>query len=154
MSSMYVEAPEYSRSELVWLTELLKQNRDLDVILQPERQRKQDAVQSQLNHTLIRLGTKPNLKGYQYLKTAVELCLNDREELDGITKRLYPSVARKHRTSADKVEHAIRHAIESAWTRGNMEEQMRIFGYSSESGMRPTNSEFITGLLDYLSIFA
>ena len=54
----------------------------------------------------MKLGVRANLKGYQYLKTAVKLCRKDREELDGITKRLYPSIAKEHRTTADKVEHA------------------------------------------------
>ena len=148
MSSMYVSAQECSRNELAWLTELLKQNRDLEVVLSyelPERQQKKDALQSRLNNVLVRLGVKPNLKGYQYLKTAVTLCLEDREELDGITKRLYPSIAKRHKTSVDKVEHAIRHAIGSAWERGCREDQERIFGYHAGEGKRPTNAEFIVG---------
>ena len=156
MSSMYVSAQECSRGELVWLTELLKQNHELEVVLSydlPGRQAKRDMTQTRLNSVLTRLGIKPNLKGYQYLKTAVELCLEDREELDGVTKRLYPSIAKKHKTSADKVEHAIRHAIGSSWERGALEEQTRLFGYHSKEGKRPTNSEFIVGIVDYVAGF-
>ena len=154
MSSMYVSAQECSRNELIWLAELLKQNHDIELVLSydlPERARNREAVQININSVLNRLGIKPNLKGYQYLKTAVELCVKDREELDGITKRLYPSIARKHKTSTDKVEHAIRHAITSAWERGNRETQERIFGYHAGDGKRPTNSEFIVGLVDHVT---
>jgi len=159
MNSMYVSAQECSRNELLWLTELLQKNRDLQVVLSydlPQLQRKRDAGQIrevQLNKILVRLGIKPNLKGYQYIKTAVELCLEDREELDGITKRLYPSVAKKHSSTADKVEHAIRHAIKSAWDRGCSEQQEQILGYHAKNGYRPTNSELIVGIVDYVASF-
>lgn len=76
--------------------------------------------------------------------------MEDMEELDGITKKLYPAVARKHKTTGETVEHAVRHAIESAWKRGNQKEQKSLFGYCQSEGKRPTNSEFIARMADFL----
>ena len=99
---------------------------------------------------LTKLGVRPNWKGCQYLRTAVRICQEDKEELDGITKRLYPSVARQHKVNAERVEHDIRHTIEVSWRTGDEQTQREVFGYSFHEGRRPTNSEFIVGLLDYL----
>lgn len=153
MKNICVSAQDCGRNELIWLTELLRQNRDLEVVFSYDhtrQEKKQEMSSNQLNSLLLRLGVKPNLKGYQYLKTAVLIGLENREELDGITKRLYPSIARKHKTGADKVEHAIRHAISSSWERGMIHEQVRILGYHAGEGRRPTNSEFIIGLIDFI----
>lgn len=153
MSCIWVSAEECSQHELIQLTELIKRERDMQIIVSyepPVMDGHIEAVEERIADLLVRLGIRPNLKGYQYLRTAVLLSMKDREELDGITKRLYPSVARKHGTSPDKVEHAIRHAIKTAWEKGNAEGQMRVFGYCFEEGKRPTNSEFIMQLLAYM----
>ena len=97
---------------------------------------------------LSQLGVPPHLKGCQYLKTAVVLCTQSMEELEGITKRLYPDIARMHHTAGETVEHAIRHAIEAAWQRGDENVQKKLFGYSRMEGKRPTNLEFIYGLAE------
>nr|WP_308628753.1 sporulation initiation factor Spo0A C-terminal domain-containing protein [uncultured Eisenbergiella sp.] len=99
---------------------------------------------------LSRIGMPSHLKGYQYLKTALAICMEDMEALDGITKKLYPAVARKHKTTGETVEHAVRHAIESAWKRGDEKEQKNLFGYCQSEGKRPTNSEFIARMADFL----
>ena len=99
---------------------------------------------------LIRLGVRANLKGFAYLKTAVKICRKDRGELDGITKRLYPSIAKIYGTSADKVEQSIRHAIRTSWDKGGNEEQRHVFGYCCGEGKRPTNAEFIGHVADHL----
>ena len=152
MGNMYISAQECGREDWIWLTELLRQNRDLEVILSygGPASKQQQPVRYQLQDMLIRLGVKANLKGYQYLVTAVNLCLEDKEEMEGITKRLYPSVARKHKAGAEQVEHAIRHAIQTAWKRGKLTEQEAIFGYHAGEAKRPTNSEFIMGLVDHI----
>ena len=142
---------DYSKSDLVRLVELLRKNQELEILLSCSRT-KRELPEETLGSILIRLGVKANLKGYQYLKTAVMLSVKDREELDGVTKRLYPDIAREHKTGVDKVEHAIRHAISSSWERGKREEQERIFGYCAGEGKRPTNSEFIVGLVDHMSL--
>lgn len=153
MSCIWVSAQECSQSELFQLTELLKKDRDLRIIFScepPVFWQEKEASDQKIADLLIRIGIRPNLKGYQYLRTAVKLGMKDREELDGITKRLYPSVARKHKTTPDKVEHAIRHAVETSWIKGNEEEQKAVFGYCSSEEKRPTNSEFIMRVIEYV----
>lgn len=112
------------------LTQLLRQDKELQIILSygaPYADNRGNcSSQSRIERLLSRIGMPSHLKGYQYLKTALAICLEDMEELDGITKKLYPAVARKHKTTAEKVEHAIRHAIESAWKRGD-ERCIRVF---------------------------
>lgn len=151
MSNVQMSLQDYSKSDLVRLVELLRKNQELEILLSCSRT-KRELPEETLGSILIRLGVKANLKGYQYLKTAVMLSVKDREELDGVTKRLYPDIAREHKTGVDKVEHAIRHAISSSWERGKREEQERIFGYCAGEGKRPTNSEFIVGLVDHMSL--
>lgn len=153
MSCIWVSAQACSQHELFELTELIRKERGMQIIVScepPVMDGHIDAAEERVADLLVRLGIRPNLKGYQYLKTAIILCMKDREELDGITKRLYPSVARKHGTSADKVEHAIRHAIKTAWEKGNGEKQKSVFGYCFAEGKRPTNSEFIMQALTYM----
>ena len=153
MSCIWVSARECRTNELFQLTELVRKDRDLQIIVScepPVWNKERERTEQNASDLLVKLGVRANLKGYQYLKTAVKLCRKDREELDGITKRLYPSIAKEQRTTADKVEHAIRHAITASWEKGRREEQRTVFGYDADSGRRPTNSEFILQILDYL----
>lgn len=153
MGCIWVSAQECSRSELFRLTELVRQDSDLRVIVSNEPPLPGGSYgmsDSENSELLMRLGIRANLKGFAYLKTAVKICREDRGELDGITKRLYPSIAKRYGTSADKVEQAIRHAIRTSWDKGEIEEQRAVFGYSSGDGKRPTNSEFIGHVTDHL----
>ena len=156
MSCLWVSAQVCSEENLFWLTELLRREPHLQITLScegstsPKQPNDQCEMESKLSGVLARLGMKPNLKGYQYLRTAVLTGWHDRAELEGVTKRLYPAVGKKHGTAGAKVEHAIRHAIESGWDRGNYGDQERIFGYHAGKGKRPTNSEFIVRMIDYL----
>ena len=153
MSCIWVSARECSTNELFQLTELVRKDSDLQIIVScepPVWSKGVERTEQMTTDLLVRMGIRANLKGYQYLKTAVQLCRKDKEELDGITKRLYPSVARVHGTTADKVEHAIRHAISVSWEKGSRQEQKEVFGYDADSARRPTNSEFILQILDYL----
>lgn len=153
MSCIWVSAQSCSQQELFELTELIRKERDMQIIVScepPVMDGHIEATEEKITDLLVRLGIRPNLKGYQYLKTAVILSMKDKEELDGITKRLYPSVARKHAASADKVEHAIRHAIRTAWEKGNETDQKAVFGYCFEERKRPTNSEFIMQVIAYM----
>ena len=89
--------------------------------------------------------------GYQYLKDAVQITMHDRDTLNAITKVLYPEVAIKNKTTSSRVERAIRHAIEIAFTRGNSEFITSLFGYSINPATgKPTNFEFIAVISDYL----
>lgn len=101
------------------------------------------------------LGIPANVKGYDYVREAIMLCLKDRTMVDKITKALYPSVAQMFDTTAPRVERAIRHAIELAWERGNLNLINNIFGYTvSNSKGKPTNSEFIALVADTVRLEA
>ena len=98
------------------------------------------------------VGVPPHIKGYQYLRKSIIMCVEDCNMLDYITKQLYPDVAKAFNTTSDRVERAIRHAIEVAWVRGREQDVKRVFGYSNMENMRPTNSEFIATLADRIRL--
>ena len=94
-----------------------------------------------------------HIKGYQYLRDAIILSVNDMEMLNSITKILYPTIAKKHQTTPSRVERAIRHAIEVAWSRGKMDTIDELFGYTVSTGKgKPTNSEFIALIADKIRL--
>lgn len=106
-------------------------------------------LMSYVTGILHELGVPAHLKGYQYLREAICLTVEETEMLGGITKVLYPAVAKKFETTSSRVERAIRHAIEVAWTRGNIEMIETLFGYTVDrERSKPTNSEFIALVAD------
>ncbi|MBP2240813.1 two-component system response regulator (stage 0 sporulation protein A) [Cytobacillus eiseniae] len=99
------------------------------------------------------IGVPAHIKGYMYLREAISMVYNDIELLGSITKVLYPDIAKKFNTTASRVERAIRHAIEVAWSRGNIDSISSLFGYTvSMSKAKPTNSEFIAMVADKLRL--
>ena len=99
------------------------------------------------------IGVPAHIKGYQYLRDAIIMSVNDIEMLNSITKILYPTIAKKYQTTASRVERAIRHAIEVAWSRGKMETIDQLFGYTIHNGKgKPTNSEFIALIADKIRL--
>jgi two-component system response regulator (stage 0 sporulation protein A) len=99
------------------------------------------------------IGVPAHIKGYQYLREAITMVYNNIEILGAITKTLYPEIAAKFKTTPSRVERAIRHAIEVAWTRGNIDSISHLFGYTVNiSKSKPTNSEFIAMVADKLRI--
>lgn len=99
------------------------------------------------------IGVPAHIKGYQYLREAIMMSVQDMEMLNGITKLLYPTIADKFATTPSRVERAIRHAIEVAWNRGRMETLDTLFGYTISTGKgKPTNSEFIALITDRLRL--
>lgn len=99
------------------------------------------------------IGVPAHIKGYMYLREAITMVYKDIELLGSITKVLYPDIAKKFNTTASRVERAIRHAIEVAWSRGNIESISTLFGYTvSHTKAKPTNSEFIAMVADKLRI--
>lgn len=99
------------------------------------------------------IGVPAHIKGYQYLREAISMVYNNIEILGAITKTLYPAIAEKYKTTPSRVERAIRHAIEVAWTRGNIDSISHLFGYTINiSKAKPTNSEFIAMVADKLRI--
>ncbi|MBR9684648.1 sporulation transcription factor Spo0A [Bacillus cereus] len=99
------------------------------------------------------IGVPAHIKGYMYLRETISMVYNDIELLGSITKVLYPDIAKKYNTTASRVERAIRHAIEVAWSRGNIDSISSLFGYTvSMSKAKPTNSEFIAMVADKLRL--
>lgn len=99
------------------------------------------------------IGVPAHIKGYQYLREAIIMSVNDIEMLNSITKILYPTIAKKYQTTASRVERAIRHAIEVAWSRGKMDTIDELFGYTINNGKgKPTNSEFIALIADRIRL--
>jgi two-component system response regulator (stage 0 sporulation protein A) len=107
-----------------------------------------------LRKTLDQIGVKHSLKGYGYIISAVEKCLENRSKLIHIVKGLYTEIAEENSDTALRVERSIRHAIEVTWTNGNTNAINKIFGYtvSVEKG-KPTNSEFIALITDFVSLY-
>lgn len=102
-----------------------------------------------ITNLFLTLGIPAHIKGYQYLREAVRMVLADHDVINRITKELYPGIARKFDTSSSKVERAMRHAIEVAWSRGRLESVNRIYGYRVFSPEdKPTNGEFIALIAD------
>ena len=98
---------------------------------------------------MLDIGVPAHLKGYHYLRDAIMLSGRDMEVVCSVTKLLYPTIAKHFRTTDQKVERAIRNAIEVSWTRGNVKTFEKMFGYSVLSGRaRPTNSEYIARIAD------
>jgi two-component system response regulator (stage 0 sporulation protein A) len=99
--------------------------------------------------TMLDMGVPVHLKGYHYLREAIMLSVKDRELVGSVTKLLYPAIAKHFKTTDQKVERAIRNAIEVSWTRGNTEAFEQLFGYSAVQGKRrPTNSEYIARIAE------
>lgn len=107
-----------------------------------------------ISDTIKTLGVPANVKGYRYLRCAIELVMSDISYIDAVTTILYPRVAKKFNTTPSRVERAIRHAIQSGWLRGNVSEQKKIFSYTVDANKGvPTNSEFISMVADYIEIY-
>ncbi len=100
-----------------------------------------------------KIGVPAHIKGYHYLREAIMCCVHESEMLESITKVLYPGVAKKFKTTASRVERAIRHAIEIAWDRGDLDTLNSYFGYTVNTGKgKPTNSEFIALITDKIKL--
>ena len=114
---------------------------------EPEKQ----ALAQKVTNIIHEIGVPAHIKGYQYLRRAIEMAVNDAGVINAVTKVLYPMVAKEFDTTASRVERAIRHAIEVAWDRGDLETLQRYFGYTvSNAKGKPTNSEFIAMIADKL----
>ena len=110
-------------------------------------------LESVVTDIIHEIGVPAHIKGYQYLREAIILTIRDMDMINAVTKVLYPEVARKFATTPSRVERAIRHAIEVAWDRGDIEVLHKFFGYTvSTIKVKPTNSEFIAMIADHLSL--
>ena len=110
-------------------------------------------IEAQVTRIIHQIGVPAHIKGYQYLRTAILLTVKDSDIINSVTKILYPSVAKKYQTTTSRVERAIRHAIEVAWDRGDVDTLNSYFGYTIQNNRgKPTNSEFIAMIADNLRL--
>ncbi|MGM9978046.1 MAG: sporulation transcription factor Spo0A [Clostridium sp.] len=118
----------------------------------PEKNEPQD-LETEITNIIHEIGVPAHIKGYMYLREAITMVVNDMELLSAVTKELYPSIAKKYNTTASRVERAIRHAIEVAWGRGQVDAINKLFGYTINTAKgKPTNSEFIAIIADKLRL--
>lgn len=107
------------------------------------------SLEMQVTEIIHQIGVPAHIKGYQYLRDAILMAITDEQIINAVTKRLYPAVAKRHATTSSRVERAIRHAIEVAWDRGDVDVLNSYFGYTIHNGRgKPTNSEFIAMISD------
>ena len=127
------------------------------VLSVPDKGRREERsgrnLEEQVTDIIHEIGVPAHIKGYQYLRDAILMCIEDMEMLNYITKILYPAIAKKYQTTPSRVERAIRHAIEVAWSRGEIGVIESIFGYTVNRGKgKPTNSEFIALIADRIRL--
>lgn len=114
---------------------------------------KEEILEIKVTNIIHEIGVPAHIKGYQYLRDGIIMVVNNIEVINQITKQLYPDLAKKYKTTPSRVERAIRHAIEVAWNRGQLETVESIFGYTVNSNKgKPTNSEFIAMIADKLRL--
>lgn len=148
------------------ISELLTKDREFQIMITVPSQKsflaKNEKTQKPVAHLdlekevtemIHEIGVPAHIKGYQYLREAIMMSVEDAEMLSSITKILYPTIAKKYQTTSSRVERAIRHAIEVAWSRGKMETLDSLFGYTISVGKgKPTNSEFIALIADKIRL--
>ncbi len=121
--------------------------------LSQKEENKEENLEALVTNVIHEVGVPAHIKGYQYLREAIMMVVNDIDVINQITKSLYPKIAYKFNTTPSRVERAIRHAIEVAWGRGQQEAVENIFGYTiSAAKGKPTNSEFIAMIADKLRL--
>ncbi len=119
----------------------------------PKEEKKVRNLEGDVTNIIHEIGVPAHIKGYQYLREAIMMSVDDIEMLNSITKILYPTIAKKFQTTPSRVERAIRHAIEVAWSRGKMDTIDELFGYTINNGKgKPTNSEFIALIADKIRL--
>lgn len=117
------------------------------------RKGSQTSIEAMVTGIIHEIGVPAHIKGYQYLREAIMIAVADMDVINAITKVLYPQVAKTFQTTPSRVERAIRHAIEVAWDRGDLDTLQRFFGYTvSNTKGKPTNSEFIALIADKLQL--
>ncbi len=118
-----------------------------------EIRERQKNLEERVTDLLHEMGIPAHIKGYHYLREAIMMAVDDMDVLNAITKILYPTVAKKYQTTSSRVERAIRHAIEVAWSRGKLDTIEELFGYTVSNGKgKPTNSEFIALISDTIQL--
>ena len=146
MVLVYVKKPENFDSMLSGEIPVAK------FVSEEEKQRTK-SLQEEVTEIIHEVGVPAHIKGYQYLREAIIMSVEDMDMLNSITKILYPTIAKKFATTPSRVERAIRHAIEVAWSRGRMDTIDEMFGYTINCRKgKPTNSEFIALVTDRIRL--
>ena len=155
----YTHLDVYKRQLLGRLKGLQKHGEKLCVPHQTEAIKERGSVceerdlETDVTNMIHEIGVPAHIKGYQYLRDAIIMTVNDMEMLSSVTKVLYPTIAKHYQTTPSRVERAIRHAIEVAWGRGKMDTIDALFGYTVSNGKgKPTNSEFIALISDRIRL--
>ena len=140
--------------DMTALVERLEEIRGGDGQKSAEKRRPdKTSIESMVTGIIHEIGVPAHIKGYQYLREAIIIAVNDMDVINAITKVLYPQVAKTFGTTPSRVERAIRHAIEVAWSRGKMDTIDQLFGYTVSNGKgKPTNSEFIALIADKIRL--
>lgn len=153
MNDVNIKIEEWNEPNLKKLLFLLKNSQGVKLTLSYEGESQYSRnTEARLTGILAGIGIPSHLKGYSYIKTAVELCLKDRSELECVTKRLYPEIAKRYSVDSNRVEHAIRHAIQTGWKQDNKRMKEVLFGYSVGKDKKPTNAAFIATITDHLQL--
>lgn len=122
-------------------------------VQEPKKPEVQRDLEQDVTNMIHEIGVPAHIKGYQYLREAIMMSVEDPGMISSITKILYPTIAKRFQTTSSRVERAIRHAIEVAWSRGRMETLDALFGYTIDTGKgKPTNSEFIALIADKIRL--
>ena len=140
--------------DMTALVERLEEIRGGESLRTPaSRHTSQQNIETMVTNIIHEIGVPAHIKGYQYLREAIIIAVEDMDVINAITKILYPQVAKTFQTTPSRVERAIRHAIEVAWDRGDLDTLQRFFGYTvSNTKGKPTNSEFIALIADKLQL--
>ena len=121
--------------------------------IQTEQNTSSVNLEARVTDMIHEIGIPAHIKGYHYLRDAIIMAVEDMDVLNAITKILYPTIAKNHKTTASRVERAIRHAIEVAWSRGKLDTLDDLFGYTVSNGKgKPTNSEFVALIADTIRL--
>lgn len=132
---------------------MLKESKTQYIDIPQSEKKNEDSLEALVTNVIHEVGVPAHIKGYQYLREAIMMVVNDIDIINQITKQLYPDIAQKYHTTPSRVERAIRHAIEVAWGRGQPDVVENIFGYTvSAAKGKPTNSEFIAMIADKLRL--
>ena len=164
----YVVTPDKSEEMFTVLRTLVKEKESFQIVIRVQGDEADDNkieemqynaapkvrdLEGDVTQMIHELGVPAHIKGYQYLREAIMMSVNDVEMLSCVTKVLYPTIAKKYQTTPSRVERAIRHAIEVAFSRGKMETLDNMFGYTVSGGKgKPTNSEFIALIADRIRL--
>ncbi len=156
-AAYYVLKP-FDREAILSRVQHFKPGARAKFIAAPEERGRSEEVarynlESDVTNIIHEIGVPAHIKGYQYLRDAIMMSVDDSEMLNSITKILYPSIAKQHNTTPSRVERAIRHAIEVAWSRGKVDTIDELFGYTVHNGKgKPTNSEFVALIADKIRL--